>query len=214
MKGYFKINRTSIMVISSLLAFTIVGYSAILYVNPKRNGPGIEALLYKIKIAPIEPFKTKIDVDDWKDFNDNYRSYENIHTVKQVTSRGPASIAFGQGMGSRIDLKREVWLREMLRYISILHNGFMTVFLKSGLLGIAIYLYSIFLLFRQKKSNIAIVKNINLLLVGTGIFLIFSNWVFSGLYNLLDNKSMLIGLLFCYKEMTIKRQNSLIDEEV
>lgn len=214
MKGYFKINRTSLLVLTSGFIFVIVAYSAIVYVNPKRNGPGIETLLYKIKIAPQEAFKTKIDVDDWRDFNDNYRSYENIHTVKQVTQKGTASTIFGQGMGSRVDLKREVWLREMLRYISILHNGFMTVFLKSGLLGIFIYLYTIFLLFRQQKSDIPIVKNINLLLVGTGVFLIFSNWVFSGLYNLLDNKSILIGLLFCYKEITNKNasQNTVSNE--
>lgn len=213
MKGYLQINKTSVAVASFLIVFTIIGYSAILSVNPKRNGPGLEAFLYKIKNAPIEPFKTKIDVDDWKDFNDNYRSYENIHTVKQLTRKGTPTMVFGEGLGSRIDLKREVMLGDMLlRYISILHNGFMTVFLKSGLIGVAIYLYTIFLLFKQKKSTIPILKSINLLLLGTGIFMIFSNWVFLGLYNLLDNKSILIGFFICYKEMTLKnhaRENQL-----
>ena len=209
MKGYFKINKTSITVVSSIIAFTLIGYSTILYINPKRNGPGLEALLYKIKIAPTEPFKTKIDADDWKDFNDNYRSYENIHTVKQVTRKGTPTMLFGEGFGSRIDLKREVWLGDMfLRYISILHNGFMTVFLKSGLLGIAIYLYSIYLLFVRKKSKIPQVSNLNLLLLGTGIFLIFSNWVFLGVYNLLDNKSILIGFFICYQEVANKKNKS------
>lgn len=206
MKGYFKINRTSITVITTLVVSVVIGYTAIVYSSPRRNGPGIEALLYKIKIAPKEAFKTKIDADDWKDFNDNYRSYENIHTVKQMTRNGTATILFGAGLGSRIDLKREVWLGDMfLRYISILHNGFMTVFLKSGLLGILIYLWSIVQLFRQRKSRIPIVKNINLLLVGTGIFMFFSNWVFMGVYNLLDNKSVLIGFLICYIEMAIRK---------
>ena len=207
MKGYFSINRTSVIILASVIGFTLVGYSTILYINPKRNGPGIETLLYKIKIAPREAFKTKIDVDDWRDFNDNYRSYENIRTVKQVTSHGTVTTIFGEGFGSRIDLKKKIWLRDFLRYISILHNGFMTVFLKSGLLGIVIYLSSIFVLFRQRKSNIPIVKAINLLLVSTGIFLIFSNWVFSGLYNLLDNKSVLIAILICYKEITIRNHS-------
>ncbi len=213
MKGYFKINKTSIIVVSSLISFVIIGYSTILYINPKRNGPGIEALLYKIKIAPNEAFKTKIDRDDWKDFNDNYRAYENITTVTQITRSGISSILFGEGLGSKIDLKQELQLGDMkLRYISILHNGFMTVFLKSGLLGIAIYLYSIYLLFKQKKSKIPIIQNINLLLVGTGVFLIFSNWVFMGVYNKLDNKSILIGLLFCYIEM--KNQKNLSTPEL
>ena len=133
-------------------------------------------MLYKIKIAPTEPFKTKINADDWKDFNDNYRSYENIHTVKQLSLAGTNDVIYGQGLGSRVDLKKEVFLGDMLlRFISILHNGFMTVFLKSGLLGVFIYLYTIFLLVRQKKSNIPEIKNLDLLFVGTSFFLLFSN---------------------------------------
>ena len=129
MKGYFKINKASIIVVTSVIILTLIGYSTILYINPKRNGPGVEALLYKIKIAPQEAFKTKIDRGNWKDLNDNYRSYENISTVKQVTRKGTSTIIFGESLGSKVDLKQKIWLREDLRYISILHNGFMTVFL-------------------------------------------------------------------------------------
>ncbi len=205
MKGLLKINKTSIAVLSSLLLIILIGYSAILYVNPKRNGPGIEALLYKIKIAPTEPFKTKVDFEDWKDFNDNYRSYENIQTVKQITYDGINTIIFGKGIGSQIDLKKKISLGDTeLRFISILHNGYMTVLLKAGLIGVFIYLYSIFLFFKLTKTNKPIVSNINLLLIGTGVFLIFSSWVFMGVYNLIDNKSILIGILICYKEMAQK----------
>ncbi len=173
--------------------------------NPKREGDGVEALLYKIKIAPTEPFKTKIDRNDWKDFNDNYRSWENILGIRQMTEDGWATIVFGKGIGSKVDLKEEVWLGDMrLRYISILHNGYLTVFLKAGLVGIFLYLTTIFMLFRRPKSDIPIVKSLNLLLFGTGIFLIFSNWVFMGVYNLLDNKSILIGALICYREMAMR----------
>lgn len=205
LKGYFEVNKRSVAVVSSVLIMTLVGYSAIFYMNPKRNGEGIEALLYKIKIAPIEPFKTKINRDDWKDFNDNYRSYENIMTVRQVSRDGFYSIFFGQGLGSKVDLKQEVWLGDMnLRYISILHNGFMTIFLKTGLLGLLVYFCSIFMIFKKHETNIPIVQNMNLLLIGTGVFLVFSNWVFMGVYNLSDNKSILIGIFICLREVYIK----------
>jgi hypothetical protein len=209
LKGYFRITRRSLTVIASLVVFVLVGYSAILSVNPRRNGPGIEALLYKIKIAPTEPFKTKINVDDWKDFNDNYRSYENIHTVRQMRGHGADAVVFGEGLGSRVDLKKKVFLGDMyLRFISILHNGYMTVFLKSGLIGVFIYLYWIVLLFKQKRSKLPVINTINLLMIGTGIFLIFSNWVFMGVYNLLDNKSLLIGFILCYSETIIRRETA------
>jgi len=209
MKGYLKVNTKSILVVISTVLLVVIAYSTIVYINPKRNGAGIEALLYKIKIAPVEAFKTKIDPTDWKDLNDNYRSYENIMTVEQLSKKGIFSVIFGEGLGSKIDLKVTMKLGDKdLRYISILHNGFMTVFLKTGLLGICIYIYTIYLLFKQNRSKFPVIQNINLLLVGTGTFLIFSNWVFMGLYNLRDNKALVIGLLFCFVEMY--RKNNLL----
>ncbi len=200
MKGYFKINKTSIKVLAYVLSLTIIGYSTILFINPKRNGAGIEALLYKIKIAPIEPFKTKVDRDDWKDFNDNYRSYETIMTIKQTSNEGTLATLFGQGIGSKVDLKQEVMLGDMkLRYISFLHNSYMTVLLKSGLLGMIFYFIPFYILGKKSKSQVQINQSINLLLLGTVIFLIISNYIFMGLYNLLDSKSILIGLFLGYR---------------
>jgi hypothetical protein len=202
MCGFLKINRSSLVVIALITGLTIVSYSAILAYNPKRNGPGIEAFLYKIKVAPIEPFKTKIDRENWRDFNDNYRSYENISTIKQVSRKGTPTMLFGEGIGSKIDLKQKIVLGDMLlRYISILHNGFMTVFLKSGLTGVVILVFSILLFFRNKKSKVPVVNQINLLLVGTGLFMFVSCWVFMGFYFIADTKSLFLGFLICYKAM-------------
>jgi hypothetical protein len=201
MKGFLKINKTSITVIVSIVLVSIIGYATVLYINPKRSGDGVEAFLYKIKVAPMEPFKTKIKRDDWKDFNDNYRSYENIMTTRQVARDGVWNVLFGKGLGSRIDLKQKVWLGDMdLRFISILHNGFMIVFLKAGLIGILFYLYTIYFFLKKRKATTALSKQINLLFFGTGIFLTISNWVFLGFYNLIDTKTVLIGLLIAYSE--------------
>jgi len=199
-KGYFVINKKSLVIISSILITSVVGYLIVVSTNPRRGAEGFEGFLYKIKVAPMEPFKTKINREDYKDFNDNYRSYENILTVRQVTREGAIPTIFGKGIGSQIDLKQEVWLGDMnLRYISILHNGFMIVFLKSGLLGIFIYLFTIIYFFRKSKTDLPIVSNINLLFLGTGVFLFVSNWVFLGFYNLTETKSILIGFLIAYR---------------
>lgn len=206
MKGYFKLTLKSIKVISIFLVVILSSYAAIYYSNPIRQGKGMEAFLYKIKNAPIEAFKTKINQNDWKEFNDNYRSFENIITVKQVTSQGMFTIIFGEGLGSTIDIGREMWTNdgEFIRYVPTLHNAYMTVFLKSGLLGVFLTLVFLYLLFKQKKSNNRVIKNINYLIIGSAVFLIFSNWVFMGLYLKLDNKSIFLGFLLCYKELFIK----------
>ena len=212
-KGYLKINTKSVTILLSFVILCIIGYSTILYINPKRNGQGLEAFLYKIKVAPIEPFKTKIKRDDWKDFNDNYRSYENIMTVRQVTRDGIVPSLFGQGLGSKIDLKQKIMLGDMeLRYISILHNGYMTVLLKSGFLGVFFLLISIYLLFIKKKSQIPIVKNLNYLMIGSGVFMIMSCWVFMGYYFAADTKSIFIGLIIFYREFVLNEKNQMSND--
>lgn len=207
MKGVLVINKRSIAIITSLVTLSVLSFFIILYVNPKRNGPGLEAFLYKIKIIPQEAFKTKINRDNWKDLNDNYRSYENIMTVRQVTRDGIKPTLLGQGLGSQIDLKQKIMLGDMeLRFISILHNGFMTVFLKSGLLGILFLLFSFSPYFKKSRSEIPIIKQIDLLFIGIGIFMIMSYWVFMGFYFKADNKSILIGMLLCIREIVLKNK--------
>lgn len=205
-KGFFIPSKRKLIGLLSLFLAGLVFYSAILYYNPKRNAKGIEAFLYKVKIAPTEPFKTKVNKEDYVDFNDNYRSVENIHTLRQMRSEGDYAILFGKGLGSTIDLNRKVWLGDsQLRHISVLHNGFMTIYLKSGVVGVFILLLTIFLLFRFRKANNPIGQRINLILTGTAIFLLISYWVFMGFYFKADTKAILIGLLLAYSERLTKK---------
>lgn len=204
-KGYFVLNKKSIAIIISIIVLSVVGYTSIYYSNPRRSADGVEGLLYKIKVAPMEAFRTKVNRDNWVEFHDNYRSYENIMTIRQVTRDGIIPTLFGKGLGSQVDLKQKVFLGDMrLRFVSILHNGFMIVFLKTGLLGLLIYSYTIIFFFQTVRSNNGIVKQINLLFIGTGIFLFVSNWVFLGFYNLTESKSILIGLIIAYRQNLLK----------
>lgn len=212
LKGYFVLNRRAIIGITSVVVLTLALYSIVLFINPKRTGSGVDEFLYKIKVAPMEPFKTRVDASDYKDFNINYRSLETIYTLKQVQNKGRGAMVFGSGLGSQVDLKRPVYLGDMeLRYISVLHNGFMTTYLKSGIVGVAILIISIFFLFRQRSTQIPINKQINFLLAGTSIFLLVSNWVLMGYYFTQDSKSVIVGLLFAYREISSRNPNSAND---
>lgn len=207
LKGYFVLNRRNIMILSSIVILIAISYSAVYYYNPSRYGKGVEGFLYKVKNSPLEAFKTKINRKDWKDFNDNYRAYENIRLFQQMSSK--KTFVFGEGIGSQVNLKQEVLLGDMyLKYISILHNGFSTVLLKTGIVGLIIYLTSILLMFKNPKYNDELIQNINLIFVGTGVFLFISNWVFMGFYNLVDTKTVIIGFLIAYREQLIKNFKS------
>lgn len=207
MKGWLIFNKRSITIVSTLVVFSVLSYAAIYNYNPRRSGSALDEFLYKIKLIPLEAFATKINRNDWKDFHDHYRSYENVRTVEQLSHNG--NLLFGEGMGSQVDLKQKVYLGDMeLRHISILHNGYMTIFLKSGIPGILVLFGSIFFFFKKFNSYNEIDSKINLLFLGTGIFLIFSYWVFLGFYNLIDTKTLLIGYLFAYKNHIQKENNN------
>jgi hypothetical protein len=87
-----------------------------------------------------------------------------------------------------------------VRYYPFLHNAFSTILLKSGLLGIIIYLLSIYFIAKKTITNNIQISNLNKLLLGSGIFLLMSSWVFMGFFLKLDSKSILIGLLLGYRE--------------
>jgi hypothetical protein len=207
MKGYFKMTRRAVTVMTTVIAVTLIGYAIIYNMPLTRNGRGMEGFLYKIKNAPIEAFKTKVNQNDWQDFNDNYRSFETIITLKQVTSEGTSGVLFGKGMGATIDVGRRMYTNdgEYIRFVPTLHNGYTTIFLKAGVAGLLFIIIFLVLLARQGKSEIPIVNQINLLLKGTAIFMIMANWVLLGLYLKIDNKALIIGFILAYKELIVKR---------
>lgn len=206
-KGFFNLNTKSIKAIGFTILLTLASYALIYTSNPKRKGSFTEEFLYKVKIIPIEAFKTKINKEDWKDFNDNFRSFENIKTVNQIFYGGTQAVISGKGLGSTVDIGRVMLNNDKtnVRYYPFLHNAFSTILLKSGLLGILIYLLSIYLISKKISSSDKQVNNVNKLLLGSGIFLIMSSWVFMGFYLKLDSKSILIGLLLGYREY-LKKQ--------
>jgi hypothetical protein len=201
-KGFFNLNVKSIKVISFTILLTLVSYAIIYNSNPKRKGTFTEEFLYKVKIIPIEAFKTKINKEDWKDFNDNFRSFENIKTVNQIFYEGTQAVIFGNGLGATVDIGRVMVTNDgtKVRYYPFLHNAFSTILLKSGLLGIIIYLLSIYFIAKKTITNNIQISNLNKLLLGSGIFLLMSSWVFMGFFLKLDSKSILIGLLLGYRE--------------
>jgi hypothetical protein len=63
------------------------------------------------------------------------------------------------------------------------------------------------MLLSPKKALNYRVKQIDLILISTAVFLIISNWVLLGLYLKLDNKAIIIGFLIAYKELIIRNES-------
>jgi hypothetical protein len=210
MLGYYKLSLRSIKIFSVLFLFTLIGYASVYQMNLSRNGKGLEALLFKIKNAPIEAFKTKVNKHNWQDFNDNFRSYENIITIKQVQSEGPAKVLFGKGVGSTVDYGRRMLTNDgtYIRHAPTLHNAYATIFLKSGVIGLLISFYFLTFFWHKTRDKNEIVNSLDRLFLASGLFLILANWVLLGIYLKLDNKAIIFGYILAYRHYLISNQTS------
>ncbi len=197
--GYMKLTKKGLKY-SFFLLFAIASiYSYLFSIDIPRNSDNpIDSFLYKLKIAPSEVFLSKggLDINDHGKLWDSWRAYESSVAIKQVVSEPAINILFGLGAGSLIDLGFFAPLSDNnsdgMRYISILHNGYVYIFCKSGVIGLTFYiifLIKILSTFGMKNKNL-FTSNI---LFGLGIYFLLSSFVIAGIYNLHDPLSLLIG---------------------
>jgi len=203
--GYIKITGKGLKyIVMTLIVFG--GFYAYLFsVELEREKPGIESFLYKMKIAPSEIFSTVRTVDPknhaylW----DHWRSYEATVALDQLKT--PANYIFGKGFGALIDLKFEAPLsKEKIRYIPVIHNGYVNVLFKTGLLGLLVYVMFLLWIYGVCYHKAKSIENqlYNNVIAGIGVFFVFTSLIITGIYNLEDILSFLLGILFLFKQKT------------
>lgn len=213
--GYVKITskglKYGLLVFSSFLVFYIYLFNA----NIQRDQPGLESFLYKMKIAPSEIFTPirKVDPNNHAYLWDHWRAYEATLAIDQINT--PITFFIGKGLGSLVDLKFKVYLGDSeMRYIPAIHNGYINIFFKTGLIGIVIYLLFLLniYLFAYSKHPSEKARTINNLIAGFGIYFIFSSLIIAGIYNIEDFYMFIVGaLLFFRNEDEIENEINLVE---
>lgn len=209
--GFTKLTIDSLKVIGILALSTGLLYVYLFSTNIRREAPGFEGFLYKIKMAPGEVFETNINRDNHADLWDHWRGYE-AKRAYSLMEKSPSSFVFGTGHGSLVDLKFFAPLTgdmKGIRYISELHNGYMYIFYKTGALGLAVYLFIMYrwYLFLYKYSG----KNLVALLVAAiGIVYLFSTLTITGMYNTKDILIVLMGGLLYYIDAHKAREFNIV----
>lgn len=201
--GYTKVNARNMKIFLGLVAVISLFYIYLFSIKIDRNGKGMEAFLYKVKIAPAEMFKTKIDRKNHKELWDHWRGYEAKRAL-HLMSKNPASYAVGTGFGSLIDLKFKAPLdEEGIRYISETHNGYIYIFYKTGAVGL--FLLFVFLLnfYRFLYSDFEFVP----VFIGViAVCFFFTTLTITGIYNPRDVIIILLGGLVAYSSKSILKQ--------
>ena len=211
--GYLKLTSKGLKYGFIILISVGLFYTYLFSVDLKRDKPGIESFLYKLKIAPSEIFipSPKIDINNHASLWDHWRAYEASMALQEM-EKTPSSFFIGKGFGALVDLKFDAPLNsEKIRFIPILHNGYVYVLFKTGVIGILLYFLFLFVLYlnsyTQKSSlNEFVIGN---LIAGIGLYYLFSSLIITGIYNMHDVFAFILGLLF-FQQASIINQASQI----
>lgn len=192
--GYTRITQKTVKGIIFVFLSIGVFYLYLFNSNIKRSGAGFEGFLYKVKIAPAEIFKTKIDRENHRDLWDHWRGYEAKRAIALLNSN-PVQYVFGAGYGSLVNLKFKAPLSsdgKGMKYISELHNGYIYILYKLGIVGLIMYLFFL------GSNYIKVYKKRtfeNVFVSGIAIFFLFTTLTITGIYNTNDTIIFILGAL-------------------
>lgn len=195
--GYTRITSTTIKVIA-VLALATGGL--FIYLNNtviRRDAKGVENFLYKIKIAPAEILETKINRDNHADLWDHWRAYEAKRAIALMNDE-PQSYIYGTGYGSLVNLKFFAPLTgdpKGIRYISDLHNGYVNILYKLGIIGLIIYLSLIIKLYRYIERDFTFA---NVMVSSIGLIYFITSIMITGMYNGRDIIIFILGGVLFY----------------
>lgn len=201
--GYTIITKKGLKIIGVVVLFFILLYSYLFSVKIDRNQPGLESFLFKIKNAPSEIFKTKIDRENHKDLWDHWRGYEAKRAFALMED-DPKSFIVGTGHGSLVNLKffaplTENYKDKGIKYISELHNGYVYILYKTGLFGFILYLFFLLNLYKKIYAH----KNITTYFISAiGLVFLFTTLTITGIYNARDIIVFILGALLFFERRT------------
>jgi O-antigen ligase len=197
--GYTIINRKGLRIAALLLIFTLGFYAFLFSINLQRNKKGIDSFLYKVKNAPAEVFKTRINRENHADLWDHWRGYEANRALTLLNDK-PIRYFFGCGYGSLVNLKFYAPLSgepKGMKYISELHNGYVYILYKIGIVGLLLYLLFLFNMYLKIYFN----KDfITIFISAIGLSFIFTTLVTVGINNSNESLMFILGALLFFKE--------------
>ena len=125
--------------------------------------------------------------ETYQDINLNWRGFEAARAARTFGEFGDTDKLFGGGFGTMVDLGFAMKLMVDMQFIPLLHNGYMELLVKTGLLGL-----SLFILFciqialmavRELRQSEKCAKLNGLLLLWTVFVFALTQGAVSGIYN-------------------------------
>lgn len=164
------------------------------------------------KIARSASELTVADYTGERAIGMNFRGYETAQALRQFENSSVLQMLVGQGFGAKVDLgislpleANEVGERINVRFIGVLHNGYMYLLTKSGALSVVAYLFALGYLYMlarpfSAQPSTSLARPVGRLLQALVVTLVVTTYVVGGVFNKLDMFPLLllIGYLFAY----------------
>ena len=209
--GYTKMTRKAIKYIAIASVLFGVFYAYLFTLNLDADKPGIQQFFFKIRNAPAEVFSppSNYNPSNQKEIFKYWRAYEASKAVTQM-QENPINYVVGRGFGSLVDLgfKAPIGGEDGLRYVPHIHNGYVYVFFKTGIIGLFFYLVMLFNLYKQTYLNTKTKKEklLRRIISGFGSYYFFTSLIITGIYNFGEISFFCLGL-FLYLVHAEKRNN-------
>lgn len=137
--------------------------------------------------------------------NEHWRGYEMLRALYTYLLGTPWQYLVGGGFGTNVDLGLFMDLGgERIRFVPILHNGYMYLLVKTGLVGFFLYLLLLYRVTRRgtlmSLSKQRETLYVGRFLVGLGLVFAATTFVIGGMFNKAGMLStlMLLGALLAY----------------
>jgi hypothetical protein len=162
----------------------------------------------------IGPFMEKITrsidelvVSDYvgmSEINAHWRGFETYQALLSYKSGNFLQYFFGQGFGTFVDLGFFMSEENIkMRFVPIVHNGYLYILIKTGLIGLALYFYFFAMIFKMGLSSgrsDTKLKFPSFLLMALVLIFFTTTYVITGIFNknALFAATLLLGCLLCY----------------
>ncbi|MFZ3071864.1 MAG: O-antigen ligase family protein [Thermodesulfobacteriota bacterium] len=202
MAGLFTLRRAKAILAGVVILTLIMTFSSVMSAGGRTTGTILGKLANSLDEVALSDYTSIGDI------NRNWRGYESHRAMKTYLDGNAWNLAVGHGFGKLVDLKIFMLLgKEELRYIPIMHNGYMYVLVKTGVIGLALYLRYLYLFYKKGSAISASEDSKDVfagrMIVSLVIVLVFTTFVISGYFNkgALVPVMLLLGHLLCYARM-------------
>ena len=139
----------------------------------------------------------------------NYRAFETLAAIDTYLTGNSLNYIIGQGFGKLIDLKIEIQLTtESWQFIPLVHNGYMYILVKTGILGILFFFIFLINIYPSKQLQRIPQKHLYLRVILKSLIIscLLTNFVINGFFNL-EMQFLLICLGAFFNYLKIETQS-------